>query len=174
MIQFTLKGPLQSWGLKKINGGNYFPTDNKPTKSGIIGLIACVMGLERGNPKIEELNNALRIYVYSHDNDGIMTDFQVIHVSDKRPMYLASRERASGTQANSIITKRSYIQSGEFDVIVDGDKALLEEITEAFKNPYWVPYLGRKSCAVSEPIWPEWTDNKEGFQEINNDTNYTL
>lgn len=154
MIQFTLKAPLQSWGLEKIRGGDYFPTDIKPTKSGIIGLIACVMGLERGNPRIEELNKALTVYVYSHPNDGIMTDFHIIHVSNERPQYLANGTRSVGDQANSIVTYRSYIQSGEFDITLEGDEALLDEITKAFNAPYWTPYLGRKSCSVSAPILP--------------------
>ena len=167
MIRFTLKGPLQSWGTERIGNGDYFPTDIRPTKSGIIGLIACVMGFKRGDPKISELYDALNVYVRSHDNDGIITDFHIINVSDKRPMYLANGKKASGAQANSIITKRSYIQSGAFDIILDGEQSLLSNISEAFRNPFWIPYLGRKSCAASEPILPQPVDGIEGgFEEL--------
>lgn len=154
MIQFTLKAPLQSWGQERINEGNFFPTSEIPTKSGVVGLIACVMGLERGNPRIEELDKTLKIYVKSYANDGVMTDFHIIHVSNNRPQYLADGRKSTGAQANSIITYRSYIQTGKFDVVIDGEETLLKEITEAFYNPYWTPYLGRKSCSVSEPILP--------------------
>ena len=157
MLEFKLRGSLQSWGLPKVKG-DFFPTDTKPTKSGVIGLIACVLGFERGDPRIDELDKALDIWVYSYPNEGIMTDFHLIHVSDERPQYLASGAKSSGPQANSIITYRSYIQDGEFDVYLDGDRVLLERIYEAFRCPHWIPYLGRKACAVSYPILPEWVD----------------
>lgn len=158
MIQFKLKAPLQSWGLEKIRGGDYFPTDTKPTKSGVIGLIACVMGLERGNPKINELCNTLDVYVRTCANEGIMTDFHVITASKERPQYLADGTNTKEEATSGIVTYRSYIQGGDFDVIVDGPEDLLEEIVFAFNNPYWVPYLGRKSCSVSEPILPVKVD----------------
>ena len=166
MIIFKLKGAMQSWGLPRIRG-DYFPTDTKPTKSGIVGLIACVLGIERGDPQIEELNSALKVWVKSYDNDGIMTDFHVIHASADRPQYLADGTNNSPSSKQGMVTKRSYIQSGEFDIILEGDDELLNKISDAFRCPHWIPYLGRKSCAVSYPILPDNIDKiSDEFVEL--------
>ena len=158
LLKLVLKGPVQSWGIQKIRG-DYFPTDTKPTKSGITGLIGAVMGIERNDPKLDMLAESLSMSVIAHDNDGIMTDYHAINITKDRPQYLASGSRATGKdQLQSIITKRSYIQSGCFEVFIEGERPLLEEIRNAFLHPYWTPYLGRKCCTPSAPIIPEWTD----------------
>ena len=167
MIEFILRAPLQSWGTEKVRGGDYFPTDSKPTWSGIVGLIACVMGLERNSARIKEINDSLDIYVLSIKNEGIMTDFHIISASEKRPQYLANGKNSEASAKQGMITYRNYIQGGEFKITLDGSPALLEEIKRAFYEPHWTPYLGRKSCSPSLPILPvDVAETAEGSQKL--------
>ena len=152
MIKFTLGAPLQSWGNQDVRG-DYFPTDTKPTKSCVVGLIACALGLERGNPLIGELYDELVIEVEPVNWGTILTDYHIIEANENRRIYMANG-RNTGDRAATVgmVTYRSYIQNGEFNVFVDGEEDVLADIVEAFNHPYWTPYLGRKSCVVSQPI----------------------
>lgn len=157
-LKLTLEAPLQSWGGPRVNG-DYFPTEKKPTKSGIIGLIACVMGIARKDPRLDDLSERIEVYCVPYENDGIMTDFHIIEVNKNRPVYLANRTAAKDKgQTQSIVTKRSYIQSGKFDIYISSSDEFLEEIENAFLHPFWTPYLGRKCCSVSSPLIPVWVD----------------
>ena len=157
LLKITLEAMLQSWGLPKVNG-DYFPTGTMPTKTGLVGLIGCVMGIPRNDARLEALMSELCFSVVPYSNDGIMTDFHVINVTEDRPMYQANGEKTKREQANSIITKRGYIQSGKFDVYISGDISLLKDIENAFLHPHWTPYLGRKCCPVSAPLIPAWVE----------------
>ena len=57
LMMLRLEGLLQSWGESSAwdNRG----TASMPTKSGIVGLLACAMGLERGCEEICALSKAL-------------------------------------------------------------------------------------------------------------------
>src|SRR4051812_21477113 len=56
-----LKGPLQSWGLRARWGER--DTSDSPTKSGIIGLIGCALGLKRDDDLLRELSETYRLGV---------------------------------------------------------------------------------------------------------------
>ena len=53
-----LEGPLQAWGLRARWGER--DTADAPTKSGVLGLLGCAMGLRRDDSELCSLSNALR------------------------------------------------------------------------------------------------------------------
>ena len=61
LIVLVLDGALQSWGdhskWDDRDSGDF------PTKSGVVGLIACAMGIERGSTELAELSDAIRMAV---------------------------------------------------------------------------------------------------------------
>lgn len=163
MIKFTLNAPLQSWGIQEVRD-DFFPTSKIPTKSGVVGLIACALGLKKGDPRIGELFDELTIYTKVISRGTIMTDYHIIEANKNRRIYLADGKNSGDSATQGIVTYRSYIQNGKFDIVVDGDNDVLADITEAFKHPYWNLYLGRKSCPVSEPIIARpYSDTMEGL-----------
>src|SRR5215207_8634999 len=56
-----LEGRLQSWGLRARWGER--DTALEPTKSGIIGLLGCALGLRRDNEELRRLSDELRMGV---------------------------------------------------------------------------------------------------------------
>ena len=73
LLMLRLEGVLQSWG--ESSKWDYRDSALMPTKSGIVGLIACAMGLERGNPEIDAIFDAITLAVRA-DRPGVrMTDY---------------------------------------------------------------------------------------------------
>jgi len=136
VLGLLLAGPLQSWGSE-----SRFTTrasDNAPTKSGILGLLAAAKGLRRSDP-LEDLTK-LRLGVRLDQPGRHLRDFQVA-------ISLDGRQRMP-------LSQRHYLADGRYVVGLEGDRGLLEGIAEALAQPAFPLYLGRRSCPPSEPLIP--------------------
>lgn len=148
LLLIRLEGALQSWG----EWAKWDERDSglMPTKSGVIGLIACCAGLKRGDPFIAELHRKL-VFAVRGDRPGtIMTDFHTVHSNTMRT--------ADGTiQDRTIVSHRQYLMDSAFLAAIgvrnQEDEPLLDRCGEALKHPVWVPFLGRKSCVPSAPLF---------------------
>ncbi|MGN0419919.1 MAG: type I-E CRISPR-associated protein Cas5/CasD [Acetatifactor sp.] len=133
-LLLRLNGPFQSWGSDSLydNRG----TDNYPTKSGVIGMLAAAMGRKRGD-SLDDLN-MLRFGIRI-DNPGIkMSDFQITNMGEK---------------LNANLSRRDYLSDATFLVGVSSkDKDYLLGLKDSLEHPKYALYLGRKSCPPSFPI----------------------
>ena len=145
ILLFRLEGPLQSWGER--SKGDYRDTADFPSKSGIVGLLSCALGLEREDPEIAELNRQLSVIVRADRTGELITDY---HTVSTDMLLNAKGEKRSG--AGTIVSHRGYLQDASFLVGVSGDRALLERLRGALDSPVWPVYLGRKSCVPSVPV----------------------
>ncbi len=147
MLLLRLEGALQSWG--EWAKWDERDTSLMPTKSGVLGLIACCMGCKRGDLLIEELHRKL-IYAVRSDRPGsLMTDYHTVHSDTLRT--------AEGKKQNrTIVSHRQYLMDSAFlvalGVIDSNDEPLLDRCERALRHPKWTPYLGRKSCVPSAPV----------------------
>ena len=147
-LRLKLKAPLQSWGER--SRWDQRDTGSMPTKSGIIGLLGCCMGIPRGDDQLKELDEKLHMAVRTDRAGRIMTDFHTVQTES------GNFPNASGStrDSNTILTPKQYLQDAEFTVWIWGDEDLLLKCEKALKDPYWSPYLGRKSCVPSLPLVP--------------------
>ena len=150
LILLRLEGPLQSWG--EHSKWDDRDTARFPTKSGIIGLIACCAGYPRGDERIDELHRSLHISVRGDNMGKLDVDFHT--VKSDRMM------KADGTVKNhTIISHRQYLENASFLAAISSDNnELLDRIAEVLQNPVWTPYLGRKSCVPTVPVFQCDTD----------------
>ena len=150
LILLRLEGPLQSWG--EHSKWDDRDTARFPTKSGIIGLIACCAGYARGDERIEELHRSLQISVRGDNMGKLDVDFHT--VKSDRMM------KADGSIKNhTIISHRQYLENASFLAAISSDNnKLLDRIAEVLQNPVWTPYLGRKSCVPTVPVFQCDTD----------------
>ena len=156
-LMLRLEGPLQSWGLRAR--WDVRDSASEPTKSGIIGLVACAMGVPRGDPRLEELDIALSLAVRV-ERAGIATeDFQTV---------TARHVRADGTSRgveSTIVSPRTYLQDAAFLAAIGGPADLLERCRDALLAPAWPVFLGRKSCVPTRPILDALTDLFSSLEE---------
>lgn len=148
-VALRLEGPLQAWGTWCV--GDDRPTQLVPTRSGVLGLVACCMGIDRRQtPRLVDLHRRCRVHIRVDRPGTVMIDDQTIQGLDRVKMGDGAG-RASGTRA-TIQSKRSYLADAAFSALVEAEAELCAEIARAIESPWFVPFLGRRSCVPSAPL----------------------
>lgn len=127
---------MQSWGTS-----SHFETRNTdyyPSKSAVIGVIAASFGYSRDEDekirKLNELDFAVRV-----DQVGLL----------KKDYHIASKYKNDGSFERNYVTNRYYLEDAIFVVAISSeDDKWIEEIYYALKNPYFQPFMGRRSYPV--------------------------
>ena len=136
-LLLRLAGPLQSWGV-----GSKFEirlTENEPTKSGVIGMIAAALGRRRDEP-IDDLASM---------KFGVRVDRPGVLLRDFHTAKLVKTAK----KTESYVTYRYYLSDAVFLAGLESDdRDLLAKIEYALKNPVFPLFLGRRSCPPTLPI----------------------
>lgn len=144
-IMLRLEGALQSWGENskwKIRDTSLFPS-----KSAITGLIACAMGLKRGDKHIRELSANIRLGIRADRMGTLLCDYHTI-----QGMPDLNTANGKTWNSNTMVSNRYYLNDASFLVVIETDDEWKNTIVNALKHPKWTLYLGRKSCVPSRPI----------------------
>lgn len=151
ILKFVLSAPLQSWG--EDARWDQRTTAAMPSKSGIIGLLGCCLGVPRGHERLNQLDEGLKMAVRVDRPGSLMTDFHTVQGSGGVLFAANGKPRGNGS---TIITPKQYLQDARFTVFLWGDESLLDDCFHALLHPKWPVYLGRKSCVPSVPLIPHW------------------
>lgn len=145
ILVLRLEGPLQSWGENAK--WDFRDSSTMPTKSGVVGLLGCAMGQERGSQVLVELAQSITVAVRA-DRPGVkFVDFQTVQGD---PLMAATGKPK--TTGNTILSPHAYLQDASFTVFIDTTAEWQQRIISALENPRWCMYLGRKNCVPSRPI----------------------
>ncbi|MBO1900539.1 type I-E CRISPR-associated protein Cas5/CasD [Leucobacter weissii] len=131
-LLLKLAGPLQAWGSQ--SRFTQRGTETEPTKSGVIGLVASALGLQRGEPlgELAELDFAVRV-----DQPGrLIRDYQTA----------IDWKATSKNDRNPKLSTRFYLSDAVFLAALGGDRDLLLGLEEALRSPRYPLFLGRRSC----------------------------
>lgn len=144
-LLLRLAGAMQSWGT--TSRFDQRDTGKEPSKSGVTGLLAAALGIDRENWTDLEPLTRLSMGV-RHDRPGIpKRDYQTA-----QQVIAADRSKIHDTA----VTTRDYLADAVFLVGLEGaDRSLMEQIHAALRDPVWPLALGRKSYVPSESIWIE-------------------
>jgi len=134
---------MQSWGT--TSRFDHRDTGKEPSKSGVIGLLAAALGIDRETWTDLEPLTHLSMGV-RHDRPGVpKRDYQTAQ-------HIISADHAKIHE--TAVTIREYLADAAFLVALEGDdRTLLKKIYAALQNPVWTLALGRKSYAPTESIW---------------------
>jgi CRISPR system Cascade subunit CasD len=141
---------MQSWGT--TSRFDQRDTGKEPSKSGVVGLLAAALGIDRENwidlEPLTHLSVGIR-----HDRPGApKRDYQTAQ-------HIISADRSK--IHDTAVTTRDYLADAAFLVGLEcDDRSLLERIHAALRDPAWPLALGRKSYVPSESIWI-----KDGLQD---------
>lgn len=118
--------PMQAWGAD--SRFDIRKTNREPTKSGVVGLLAAALGLQRDAP-LNELT-ALRMGVRVDREGVLLRDFHMVH-----------------GEKSSYVTTRYYLCDAVFLVgVFSEDEVLMRRLEEAVRCPAFPLFLGRRSC----------------------------
>lgn len=148
LLVLRLEGAMQSWG----DGSKWDDRDSSsmPSKSGIVGLLACAMGMERENPEITAMSEAISVTVRADRPGKKVVDFQTVTTLPGCHLQTVNGTRRSS--GDTIISRRTYLQDASFLVVIASDTRWHNRIAAALKAPKWCVYLGRKNCVPSRPV----------------------
>ena len=171
-LALRLEGPLQSWGFdSQYNRRN---TGLMPTKSAIAGMCCAALGLPRGSDKEQVFLSSfgmVRMTAIAIPRTGVKKELPVRRLQDyhtvgggcdpnnpaERGCITVSAEggkpRQKGGQSLAVLTHRQYLTDASFGVLLEGASPLLKRIADAFIDPVWGIWLGRKACIPSSPIF---------------------
>lgn len=158
-LLLRLVGPMQSWGT--TSRFDQRDTGKEPSKSGVIGLLASAMGIDR-TAEWETLEPLARLFMgVRHDRPGVLKrDYQTAGCA-KGDTVIKANGKQTGEDEGGIVSERFYLGDAAFLVGLEGeDRELLERAYDKLKNPTWPLALGRKSYLPAEPVWL-----KDGIKE---------
>jgi CRISPR system Cascade subunit CasD len=162
-LYLRLEGPMQAWG----DNSRFVVrrTMDAPTKSGVLGLICCAMGLTRAAardrlPDLNALAMGVRIdragdrwWDYHTAGAGIGLLQAKGGIKETKP----AKGVTAPPRIETLLSRREYLCDASFLVALQGESELIAEVSEALASPRWPVFLGRKSCPPAVPI-PEGED----------------
>lgn len=128
---------MQSWGTRSRFDDR--DTESEPSKSGVLGLCAAALGIDRAEPVAHLSALAFGVRV---DRPGVL--MQDYHTAQLHP-----GQRGTHTS----LTRRAFLSDAAFWAALHGDPALLLDLHAALKSPYWPLSLGRKAFVPGTPVW---------------------
>lgn len=158
-LLLRLVGPMQSWGT--ASRFDERDTGKEPSKSGVLGILAAALGIDRENWTDLAPLTCLRMGV-RHDRPG----------TPRRDYQTAQQVIAADSSIThqTAVSVRHYLADAAFLVGLNGeDRPLLGRCHAALANPIWPLALGRRSYVPSEPVWMAGAlidvDLREAFQQ---------
>ena len=149
-----LEGPMQAWGVS--SQWNIRETGREPSKSGVVGMICCALGLRRDNPELMhwlKKLNALSMGVRVDRQGTILNDY---HTVGAKYGILAANGKIKYTESSgeieTVLSQRFYLYDASFLVALQGDEKVLTDVRAALNAPHWPLFLGRKCCVPSLPV----------------------
>lgn len=146
-LVLKLQGPLQAWGRESFEGLR--PSELYPGRSALLGLLGACLGLDRYDaPGQHALAASVQFAVRVDKQGQKLTDYHT--VKNARVDYQGLKSH------KTIQTWREYWQDAQYTAIIwlsENAPLALNDIEVALKKPVYTPVLGRRSCALSRPLF---------------------
>jgi CRISPR system Cascade subunit CasD len=159
---FTIAAPMVSFSAQ-YSPGERRNAANRPSKSGVLGLIAAALGIERAEQaRFDKLRDSLGFAVRVEEAGIPAFDYHTTQVPPTR------RNRRFATRADELDVPRdelkTILSTREFRVNAFASPALwlkkpdaaiaLNDIAAALQHPHFTLYAGRKSHPLMLPCRP--------------------
>jgi CRISPR system Cascade subunit CasD len=145
---------MQSWG--HTSRFDRRTTALHPTRSGVIGMIAAAMGIDKNGPQeAVELGRlaALRVTALAIGRcDSKGKPLPMRRIEDYHTVTGIRRASGKLDEDATVQTYRHYLLDARFGILIEGPQMLLDGIAISLRNPRWGIWFGRKSCLPASPV----------------------
>lgn len=153
-----LDGPMQAWGTHTFE--DFRPSNLYPTRSGLLGLLAACLGIERADH--EEQSRLAASVEFS-----VRVDSEVERPGQERPVakpgvklpdfhtVMNARKVDGSVNKFPVVSRREYLFDAAFTVAIgerEGAQYTLDQIAGALRRPCYTPTLGRRACPLARPL----------------------
>lgn len=155
-----LHGPMQGWGEHTFEGNR--PSANFPTRSGVLGLLGACLGIRRNErERLQALADSIGMAVRVDERcitrkDGTTRRLKTVKITDYHTIKDAREDYTGLRSHDTIQTWREYLFDAEFTVALwnqPNAALVLDDLERAVKCPDFTPYLGRRSCPITRPLY---------------------
>jgi CRISPR-associated protein Cas5/CasD subtype I-E len=153
-LPLHLEAFLQSYGTAASAWAEYRDTALIPTRSMLIGLIACAMGLRETDEGYKDLEK-LKFYCKVNNSESMdfLIDFQVVRPYKSKYSNKNGFLNAEGGRKAQFLLEKHYLCDSSFEIYVgNAVDEYLKFVYESIKHPVWAYYLGRACCTPSKPL----------------------
>lgn len=159
-----LQGGMQAWGEHTFEGLR--PSTNFPTRSALIGLLGACLGIDRNDqPRQQALADSIQYAarqdgkkpVWKNDSPAWQA-FNVIKMTDYHTVKDARADYVGLKPLDTIQTWREYLFDAAFTVAVWNTRNAsysLDVLQSAISKPHYTPFLGRRSCPLTRPLFED-------------------
>lgn len=165
-IVLGLEGAMMSFGTT----GQFFirNTDAYPSKSAIVGMICAAMGeFTPSETLLASLSGNMDVDGYTATRFSVFTDMQNMgagyddvksNETDEHKIFMSKRRlvRTNSTKTSmsaSKISFREYLTDVKYKIVLTLPSSLADRVIAAMKDPAHGPFLGRKTCAPTSPVF---------------------
>ena len=167
-----LDGPMQAWGTHTYE--DFRPSNLYPTRSGLLGLLAACLGIDRADR--HELSNLAASVDFT-----VRIDSSVERLGREQPIgkpgtkladfhtVMDARKVDGSAGKFPVVSRREYLFDAAFTVAV-GERAAarytLDQIADALQRPLYTPTLGRRACPLARPLFDGATDATDAIAAL--------
>lgn len=175
---WRLHGPLASWGDVAIAGKR--PSATHPSRSAVLGLVGAAVGVRRDDEvSWAALESSFGLASRTDSAGALLIDFHTAQGPDEalirkqasaakkakvgwhRPATRRAELAFSRNDLSTLLSSRQYRVDALWTVAlwvrpeVTSTTWSLRDIAAALREPFFLPYLGRKSCPLDLPMEPQ-------------------
>jgi CRISPR system Cascade subunit CasD len=163
-LAMRFEGVLQSWGDR--SRWSIRDSRPEPTKSGVIGALAACLGWgarQEDDELIARMARTLRMGVRADREGASLRDYHTIggSRSDTETAWTGLltatgklKKNPTSPGLHTEVSERCYLADACYLIVVEDAPETIECIADALRSPVWPPFLGRKSCVPSAPLYP--------------------
>jgi CRISPR system Cascade subunit CasD len=157
LLVFAYAAPLMAFG--DVAPGERRVGVERPTRSGLVGLIAAALGLKREDARQAPLAGSLAFAVRTDAPGRAMVDYHTTQTAPARRnrRFATRREELAAEDRSTILSQRAYMEDAAFTVaaLVEGAGPFsAEDIASALVRPRFTVHAGRRACPLGLPPAP--------------------
>jgi CRISPR system Cascade subunit CasD len=153
-LALLLDGPMQSWGHSSRFERR--TTALHPTRSGIIGILAAALGIDKEAPdereRLARFDPLVVTTLFLPRRDRRGEERFIRRLEDYHTVTGIRRASGKVDEEATVQTYRHYLLDARFGALIEGPAGTLEEIAAALRDPRWGVWLGRKCCLPASPL----------------------
>lgn len=144
-----LNGVMQAWGKHTFE--DYRPSEIFPTRSGLVGLLAACIGIDRSDTQRQKALSDSFTFAARID----ASERPMVKITDYHTV-LDARKVDGSVNKNPVQSWREYLCDAQFTVgllFKPSAGFTVNDVENAIRKPVYTPFLGRRSCPLGRPLF---------------------
>lgn len=158
-LLLRLYGPLASWG--EIAVGEARHSAVHPSRSALLGLLAAALGIRRDDELGQQaIIQGYRFAIKLEQSGRPLRDYHTVQkgVLPRKGKFRTRRQELAADKCDTLLSSREYRCDSLALVAVEPLAEApysLDQLATALRFPVFTLYLGRKSCPLAAPLFPQ-------------------